>query len=193
MTSVQIDTPLGLLVSRFRIDGKNPETSAELARSCEINEESIIDADGIDGGRIIQIRCNAARAIRQLKFEMRWSDTAKLPRGKPECEKGINALRWTTDQHTAIIATEDVHALSNRLARGHDISPGAANYLHDLSPELDHLVFGFHDDGLSIRLTEIPANEFVQLHFALAWNPIPEPKPEATWLAVTHLSFETER
>ncbi|MFP6583809.1 MAG: hypothetical protein VCD00_14815 [Candidatus Hydrogenedentota bacterium] len=155
-----------------------------MTRACEILEESITDADGIDGGRVVRIRYNADRAIRQLKFEMRWSDTTYLPRGKPECEQGINALRWTTDQHTTIIATEDVHALTSRLARGHDISPDAANYLHDLSPELDHLVFGFHNDGLSIRLTEIPKNEFVQLHFVLAWNPIPEPKPEATWLAV---------
>lgn len=184
MRSLEFDTPLGTLRARLRIDGKESAHTPLLLEACQFAMDSLQESQ-IAGGQLVTLRLESTHAVRQLKLNLRWAAGDSELRGKPECDAGVNGLRFTTDSHTVLLATEDVDALQKRVDQENRISAGAAPYLHDLSPELDHLVFGFHDDGMSIRLTDMPANEFVELHFAVTWNPTPEPTPEATWLVCT--------
>lgn len=184
MRSLEFETPLGTLRARLRIDGKESAHTPLLLEACQFLMESLPESE-IAGGQLVTFRLESTHAVRQLKLNLRWAAGESGLRGKPECDDGVNGLRFTSDTYTVLLATEDVDALQKRVHQENRISAGAAPYLHDLSPKLDHLVFGFHDDGVSIRLTDMPANESVELHFAVAWNPIPEPTPEATWHACT--------
>lgn len=67
------------------------------------------------------------------------------------------------------------------------MTQGLRRCLSEITPELDHLVFSYKDDGFIIRLTEIPANEVFQLHYIVAWNTHPEPESEATWLKMNSI------
>lgn len=178
------ETPLGPLECRLRIDGMEAQRTERLLQSAELTRQPLPDAEDVDDGFVALVRCLPESPIRQLKFELRWQDVSGFARPRPITVRGTNALRWMTDEHVAVLGTEDVDALRRRMQAGETMGLDAALYLNDLGDDLDHLVFGFHDDGLSIRLTEIPARELVQLHFAVAWNTHPEATPDAAWYAV---------
>lgn len=180
------DTPLGGLECRLRIDGTEADRTEKLLASAELIRQPLSDTEDIDDGFVALVRCLPQYPIRQFKFELRWRDVTSFTRPQPITVRGTNAIRWTTEDYIAVLATEDVHALRKRVDAGVTMGLDSALYLHDLGDDLDHLVFGFHDDGLSIRLTEIPARELVQLHFAVAWNANPESTPDAAWYAVHH-------
>ena len=191
------NTPLGSLETFVRVNGKIVEKEdIEVAevRLSPVLEYSykLHNGDGTVATEKkncygVHIRCATKKKIRQLTFECRWKSTSKITRGRPECDKGINALRWTENGHTVLVGTEDADSLIDRMRRRDHISPGFRHCLEEITPELDHLVFGYKDDGFIIRLTEIPANESAQVFFTITWGEHPEPESEATWLLMYKL------
>lgn len=184
MRSKVLNTPLGPLECRLRVDAVDTERSATLLTATSLEQRPLPHATDVEDGVVIMARLLPEFPIRQLKFEMRWVEPQGLSRPKPRSERGTNALLWKTDSHVAAIGTEDVNALAKRVQVGETMGLDSALYLQDLNDELDHLVFGHHDNGMSIRLTEIPARELIQLHFAVAWSANPEPVPDAAWYAI---------
>ena len=183
-----LETSLGLLNFTVKINGKVLQENDSLLARCSMVRIQGEQGEDLKGAVGVIVRCSTLKALRQFTFECQWDTKSKVPRGRPECEAGLNGLRWTSDAETVMVATEDVAGLQHRLQRSQNMSGGLRRCLSELTPDLDHLVFSFKDDGFIIRLTEIPANESFQLHYAVAWNGYPESVSEGTWLAVSALN-----
>lgn len=89
-----------------------------------------------------------------------------MGRGGPESYLGKNALRWNTQTHSYVLATEDVEAFKRRS----NLSLVLMQKLEEIGPELDLLVFKHRDDGMTIRLSEMKSKEPFLLLFMLLWD-----------------------
>ena len=181
-----LETPLGMLRVFVRLNGAVMDSHDSDAASFRVvpQEWSVGDVAGAQG---VVLQCSTRKKIRQLTFECRWDDGAAAGRGRPECDTGVNALRWSGDGHTVLVGTEDSGAIQKRASRGHNMTSGLGRCFEEITPELEHLVFWPKEDGFITRLTDIPAKEMFQLHYAVTWNAHPEPTSEATWLALSGL------
>lgn len=188
-----VETPLGGLRMFVRVNGQIVKTQDLAVAQCQVMpvdfsyhvhiDQKVKVAPEPKHG--VMFRCSTRKEIRQLTFECRWEETAMANRGRPESDKGINALRWTAEGQTVLVGTEDAESLQGRVTQGKHITQGLGHCLGEITPELDHLIFGYKDDGFIIRLTEIPANEVFQLYFMVTWGTHPEPsESEATWMAM---------
>ena len=168
-----ISTPMGELHVHVRTDGVLLKAEDE---ECVLHVQALNDVR-IEGGYRLVFYLNPTRTIRQLYVECRWAALPTLHRGIPETGPGINALRWRTDGTTLLMATEDVEALRKR----ESFSAKIRRDLAEFPPALDHLIFGYKDDGLSIRLTELVKGELISLQFMIVWNTIPESPSGGSW------------
>ena len=93
----------------------------------------------------------------------------------------LDALIWENSDWVMSIGTQDGECLSGRALRG-DNMPRA------LADQLELATIEYSSNGLCVPMTNVPANEMVQVHFLVAWAVRSETENLSTWYAVDRKS-----
>ena len=166
----QVTTPLGEVHLRVRYDGEFIQAESE---ECLI-ELKMLDTAMVEAAYLAEVHLAPTRSVSQLQVHCRWEASITLGRARPEPSAGKNALRWASESHILVIASDDVEALK-RCPR---LPSRIRSVLTEITPELDHLVFEYRDDGLIVRLSDLGKGETIGLKFLIVWDRLPERSQE---------------
>jgi hypothetical protein len=103
----QLKTPLGEVHLRVRYDGKFVQAGSE---ECHI-ELSTLDTELVEAAYLAEIHLRPTRSVSQLQVHCRWAASSTLGRARPEPCAGKNALRWISETHSLVMASDDVESL----------------------------------------------------------------------------------
>jgi hypothetical protein len=106
--------------------------------------------------------------LRNLLFCARLHTSSEFESG-PETGEHLDALGFYSATHVLLVGTEDTDILSARLK--------SAVRLPEAPPP-------FTRDSMTVQISEVTAGEKLSLHFAIAWNSLPEPQDGSCWYAV---------
>ena len=173
----QVSTPMGEVHLCVCYDGDYIQAKGG---ECQV-EVKYLDTDSVEAACLAEIQLSPTRSVRQLQVHCRWEESHTVGRGRPEPSVGKNALRWENDSHTLVIASEDVESLKKQAELPSEIHDALA----DITPDIDHLVYEYKDDGFIVRLSSLGKNESISLKFLIVRDTLPERSPAGTWSIVT--------
>ena len=121
----------------------------------------------VDSAHAVLLSLITTEAIRQLEFKCAiQEDIAGFP-CTGEC---LEAQEWEADGHIVTVGTEDSSCLGKRVP--------------PLGLGEEDAIVEYCSKSMSLRLSNIPRNLDLSLHFIIAENPNPEPVECSTWFAV---------
>lgn len=164
-----IQTPVGDL--QIFIEATCGQTDAEALANCirvAPYDPGMPSGMSVSGCAVALVEITPEEPLRNVKFGARLIPAEQVESG-PETGEHLEAQGFRSDRHVLLVGTEDADLLDSRLMRSTKLPVDPYTYTHD---------------SISIRILEAAAGSTLSLHFAVAWNDLPEPQDCSCWFAV---------